>query len=92
MQGVTNKTRYSTKQSESCKRACVFFLRVHLFLSLGIYCVLTINKRPLFFRDFPNKMSLQALRVGFLPHDPNHVYVATDAVRSSSLKGFYVYS
>ncbi|XP_078377920.1 cytoplasmic dynein 2 intermediate chain 1-like isoform X2 [Oculina patagonica] len=30
------------------------------------------------FRDFRSKMSLQALVMRFLPHDPNHIYVGTD--------------
>ncbi|XP_020612884.1 WD repeat-containing protein 60-like, partial [Orbicella faveolata] len=30
------------------------------------------------YRDFRSKMSLQALIMRFLPHDPNHIYVGTD--------------
>lgn len=30
------------------------------------------------FRDFRSKMSLRALIMRFLPHDPNHIYVGTD--------------
>ncbi|KAJ7386827.1 hypothetical protein OS493_006857 [Desmophyllum pertusum] len=30
------------------------------------------------FRDFRSTMSLQALIMRFLPHDPNHIYVGTD--------------